>query len=107
VKGGFWLPGTVLVLGKKYSKTGEPCHGLLGVENMRRFLYIYKEAGKILIKHNDIVGDTLMAACSRLNNDWGRVGNGAKSRRKARECRLWYVCCSMYNSGNSLLVAQT
>ena len=30
VKGGFWLPGTVLVLGKKYSKTGEPCHGLLG-----------------------------------------------------------------------------
>jgi len=56
VKGGFWLPGTVLVLGKKYSKTGEPCHGLLGggVENVRRFLYIYKEAGRILIKYNDI-----------------------------------------------------
>ena len=37
------------------------------------------------------VGDTLMAARSRPNNDWGSVGNGAKSRRKARKWWLWYV----------------
>jgi len=38
-----------------------------------------------------IVGDTLMAARSPPNDDWGSVGNGAKSRRKARKCWLWYV----------------
>ena len=38
-----------------------------------------------------LVGDTLMAARSRPNDDWGSVGNGAKSRRKARKWWLWYV----------------
>jgi len=38
-----------------------------------------------------IVGDTWMAARSRPNDDWGRVGNGTKTRRKARKEWLWYV----------------
>jgi len=55
----------------------------------------------------DSDSDTLMAARSRPNDDWGSVGNGAKSRRKARKWWLRYVCCSMYNTGSSLLVAET
>ena len=46
--------------------------------------------GVILSVERD-VGDTLTAARSRPNNDWGSVGNGAKSRRKARKWWLWYV----------------
>jgi len=44
-----------------------------------------------LRKEEESVGDTLMAARSRPNDDWGKVGNGAKSRRKARRWWLWYV----------------
>jgi len=33
--------------------------------------------------------DTLMAACSQPNDDWGSVGHGAKLGRKARK---WWLC---------------
>jgi len=39
------------------------------------------------------VGDTLMAARSQPNDDWGSVGNGAKSRRKACGCGMCDVRC--------------
>ena len=35
--------------------------------------------------------DTLVAARSQPNDNWGSVGNGARLRRKARRWWLWYV----------------
>jgi len=54
-----------------------PCHPRLLIQNLSVCMIC--------------VGDTLMAARSRPNDDWGSLGNCAKSRRKARKCWLWYV----------------